>query len=516
MKASLPTLFSMLLVAGCQQSVAAPRNDPAEHRDITKLLARMQSADATRDPVRRCLDYPSPPGVTWSKASIQARCELLAPREEFLDEGVAKLSTGEGGAILDAGFMALLDNPQPSPASKDGRVYRSLDEFSSAAALPHAERWLANRPKSPFAHAARGASLLAKAIRLRGTNFASDTDPDDLDNTATLATEAARELQQAYILEPRLAAACALRTTALQLSAGHDRAHEQGRACAHVHPESYFAASSWASAAEPRWGGSQAALSEIGTFLESHASRNPLLASIVGKIKAYDLLTSASTMSREEIERLQHYASYGPHAYMLNSISISWENLGEYDLSMAFLSSAIRFDIDGGNKYRFTRASMNNAVRPEWAVIDYRILQETYKSDPSIAMYLAQAEENVRNQTGRTFAREGSVTFEGDTLGKATYLSECLRMGTSDRAADRFMKNCSDTLVRQWPDEPAAWYVRTIVLQHNGMPEWKDAAARYLTMIEAMPNENRERIESIRNLLRQSNPLPDATGSASK
>lgn len=510
MKTNLYLLMPMILIAGCLQTEAAQSQNQAANQEdklprenaseITKVLAKMQKADTIEDPARRCLDYPSPPGVTWTKESIAARCALLAPYPKFLSDGVAKISTEEGAVIWDVGFKALLDDPHASPAIKDGRLNRAVGSFSSGAALPSTEKWLARNPKSPFAHAAKGASLLAQAIRMRGTKFSAETAPGDLDSTQSLAEAASRELQQAYQLEPRLSPACALRTTALQLSAGSDVALEQGRACAQAHPESYFAASSWASAAEPRWGGSEAEQSDVMDFLERNASRNPLLASIVGKIKSYSLLPS-QTITRQDVEQLQAYASMGPNSGLLDSISIAWEELGRGDLSMAFLSSAIRFDFDLGDKYRFMRASLNSVTHPEWAVIDYRILNEIYEGDPSIAMFLAQAEENARNGTGDTFAREGSVTYKGDHERKATLLSQCLRMGTSDREPDRGMRDCSDSLIKEWPDDSAAWYVHSIVLQHREQPGWQKAAQRYLIMADEADASEKQRIEVIKSLL---------------
>ena len=522
MKVQCCLLLPMVLLAGCVQTEAAtpagraetPSGKPANEtpRTLEKLLAKMQAADAIADPVRRCMAYPSPPGITWSQASIKARCELLAPAPKFLFDGAAAKSPAEAAAIFDAGFAALMDDAQASAANKDGRINRAIEAFSDAGALPYADKWLQHSARSPFAHAARGASLLAKARATRGSAFAQETDANDLDTAAGQAKAAANELRQAYELEPRLSAACALRTSALMLSAGSDAAIANGRACAHAHPESYFAASTWSSAAEPRWGGSQAELDEVSRFLEANIARNPLHGSVLGRIKAYDL-TVADHLGPGDVRRMEEYASYGPTSYLLNVISAAWNDLGEEDLWMAYLSSAIRFDFDPGDSYRRMRARFNIAARPQWAVIDYRILKEKYKGDPSLEGFLVQAEQNVRDGTGIEYARTGTATYKGDHERKATLMSECLMFGVSDRKLSPVMEKCSDSLVAEWPDDSQAWFVRARVQKHRGQPGWQEAAQRYLAMADTSVPGETERIGLIKSLLESSQVAPSGGSS---
>ena len=496
-------------VGGCQQTNASPRAAAAEVAaqekagQYSKLLARMQAADAEPDAVRRCLDYPAPPGVKWTADVIRARCELLVPAPTFIHDGAATKTPAEAAAIFDSGFAALLEEAQASPAAKDGRINRAVGVFSDGAALPYADRWVQHSPRSAFAHAARGASLLAKASSTRGGAYARETEPADLDTAAEQAQAAADELRQAYELEPRLSAACALRTTALMLSGGSASAFDQGRECARAHPESYFASSAWSGAAEPRWGGSQAELDEVLRFLDASSAKNPLHGTVVGKIKAYDLLV-ASDLTREDVRQLEQFASYGPSSYMLNVISDAWNKLGQHELWMAYLSSAVRFDFDPGDRYRFMRADFNIVTRPDWAVIDYRILKDRYKGNPALEGYLSQAEQNVRDGTGLAYAKSGGVRYKGDHQYKAILMSECLNFGISDRKLDTVMETCSDRLVAEWPDDPGAWFVRTRVLQHRGIPGWQEAAQRYLAMADTRVAGEADRIGLVKSLLERS------------
>ncbi|GHB95645.1 tetratricopeptide repeat protein [Thermomonas carbonis] len=499
-------------VTGCPQTQASPQvptteaaRKPAQENagQYTKLLARMQTADAEQDAVRRCLDYPAPPGVKWTAEIIRARCDLLAPAPTFIHDGAAAKAPADAAAKFDAGFAALMDEAHASPAMKDGRINRAVGVFSDGAALPYADKWVQHSPRSAFAHAARGASLLAKAGSTRGGAYARQTEPADLDTAAEQAQAAAEELRQAYELEPRLSAACALRTTALMLSDGNASAIAQGRTCARAHPESYFASAAWGSAAEPRWGGSQEELDEVMRFLEANRAKNPLHGTVVGKIKAYDLLV-AGAIGEEDVRRLEQYASHGPSSYLLNVISTAWGELGERELWMAYLSSAVRFDFDPGDTYRNMRAQFNIVARPEWAVIDYRFLKEKYKGDPAIEGFLSQAEQNVRDGTGVAYAKSGGVRYKGDHQYKAILMSECLSFGTSDRKLEPVMENCSDRLVAEWPDDPGAWFVRARVQQHRGHAGWQEAARRYLAMADATVAGEAERIGLVTTLLEQS------------
>ena len=287
------------------------------------------------------------------------------------------------------------------------------------------------------------------------------------------------------------------------LSAGSTSAIAQGRACARAHPESYFASSAWSGAAEPRWGGSQEELDEVLRFLEANRAKNPLHGSVLGKIKAYDLLV-AKALGEEDVRRLEQHASYGPSSYVLNVISAAWNDLGERELWMAYLSSAVRFDFDPGDTYRNMRAQFNIVARPDWAVIDYRFLKEKYTGDPAIEGYLSQAEQNVRDGTGTAYANGGGGWYKGDQQYKATLMSECLSLGTSDRKLDPVMEHCSDRLVADWPDDPGAWFVRARVQQHRRQAGWQEAARRYLAMADTSVAGEAERIRFVTSLLEQS------------
>ena len=156
-----------MTVTGCQQTQASPqapasdtakqpgKQDAGKYKD---LLARMQAVDAEPDAVRRCLDYPAPPGVKWTAEVIRARCDLLAPAPTFINDGAAAKAPAEAAAIFDAGFAALMKEAQASPAARDGRINRAVGVFSDGAALPPtrtAGYSTAHEVHSPTRHGAR-------------------------------------------------------------------------------------------------------------------------------------------------------------------------------------------------------------------------------------------------------------------------------------------------------------------------------------------------------------------------
>lgn len=488
--------------------VAAPRapSPPTLVVDDTidwdALLLRMQEADRVDDDVERCLNYPDVPGMTWDRAIVEARCALQR-RPKYDLEAIGQLiASAQGRAALEKHFAALLQAHYDTPSERDqiGVAFEIFD--ASPEAQDIAKRWYALSPDSAYSGLAYGNALFAAAQAMRGTRSASGTADVDMRNARDTAAKSAKVLADAYIAEPRLTPACSVRVAALRLSGGDEDAFALGRRCAQNDPMSYSAATGWKTAAEPRWGGSEAQLSEVERHLLKHRGAAPLLNSALASLAADPLLNREPDPDDAVVAALERAARIAPHGLVLNQLSASWFARGDEKRGLAYASQAVRFNI-GGTSYRGFRMQQNLFTRPAWAKLDIEHVLRRFPNSIYYKQQLVQVEENLRNDTPALLARDGTVSFDHDGQGrKATLMAECEQYGLSGQQSSEVMNDCSDSLVMEWPEDPEVWRVRADVLHARGDPRALDAARKYLEIAPADAPDRAKRVARYRQWLK--------------
>ena len=448
--------------------------------DWDALLLRMQEADRIDDDVERCLNYPDVPGMTWDRAIVEARCALQRRPKYGLEHIGKQIASAQGRAALEKDFAALLQAHYDTPSERD-QIDNAFGIFdASPEAQDIARRWRQLSPDSAYSALAYGNALFAAAQSMRGTRSASETADIDMRNARDTAAKAAKVLAEAYVAEPRLTPACNTRVAALRLSGGDEDAFALGRRCAQNDPMSYSAAVGWKTAAEPRWGGSEAQLSEVERHLLKHRAAAPLLNSVLASLAADPLLNSEPDPDDAVVAALERAARIAPHGLVLNQLSASWFARGDEKRGLAYVSQAVRFNV-GSTGYRGFRTQQNLFTRPAWAKLDIEYVLRRFPNSIYYKQQLAQVEENLRNDTPAQLAGGGTVSFDHDGQGrKATLMAECEQYGLSGQQSSDVMNDCSDTLVMEWPEDPEVWRVRADVLHARGDPRALDAARKYL------------------------------------
>ncbi|GAA4802103.1 hypothetical protein GCM10023307_30940 [Lysobacter hankyongensis] len=473
-----------------------------ESIDWDALLLRMQEADRIDDDVERCLNYPDVPGMVWDRAIVEARCALQRRPKYDLEAIGQRIASAQGRAALEKDFAALLQAHYDTPSERDqiGNAFEIFD--ASPEAQDIARRWHELSPDSAYGRLAYGNALFAAAQAMRGTRSASATADVDMRNARETAARAAKLLAEAHAAEPRLTPACNARVAALRLSGGDEDAFALGRRCAQNDPMSYSAAVGWKTAAEPRWGGSEAQLSEVEQHLLKHRGAAPLLNSVLASLAADPLLNREPDPDDAVVAALERAARIAPHGLVLNQLSASWFARGDEKRGLAYLSQAVRFNI-GSTSYRGFRTHQNLFTRPAWAKLDIEYVLRRFPNSIYHKQQLVQVEENLRNDTPALLARDGTVRFDDGGQGrKATLMAECEQYGLSGQQSSEVMNDCSDSLVMEWPEDPEVWRVRADVLHARGDPRALDAARKYLEIAPADAPDHAKRAARYRQWLK--------------
>lgn len=185
--------------------LAAPEGLAKAPAHLRQFLAQARAADAMLDPYQRCLAFPDLPANSWPAGMGKQYCEITAG-DRIQANVISRQLVINDPAGLDALFQHDLER------------HFSADHFSEVihtdfVPFEHAgndanllsQEWLEKAPESPFANLARGMYLLASARAARGVEWASDTPRENMDRMSDFAVMAARHIDKALRLEPRLA-----------------------------------------------------------------------------------------------------------------------------------------------------------------------------------------------------------------------------------------------------------------------------------------------------------------------
>jgi tetratricopeptide (TPR) repeat protein len=184
---------------------------------------------------QRPLDYDPEP--------VQLKLRGLLDKRQFdqLDQELKSFRTRYGKSecsdrLFGAVFLALMDGA----AGTQGRY----------------DAWVAAKPKSAYAWAARGSHYVKRASYARGTAYASSTSDQQFESMGGLLARADADLAKALALDPKLTVAMGYMLTARSMGAGMAEVLGAYGGFDSRVPNSYVLASTLLTALTPRWGGS--------------------------------------------------------------------------------------------------------------------------------------------------------------------------------------------------------------------------------------------------------------------
>lgn len=245
---------------------------------LNQFLLAARQTEALADPLQRCLRYPDPPGLAWSKDVTAAYCHYQL--DPWVTAAYARQLIQDGRAAELDKRLAEAMLAQSSEPGMQGALDRTFNlDFKNGSEETRAlmDAWKRQMPKSAFALAASGTAYVEMAQRIRGSAYASNTSQDSLDSMSRLLESARTDLDQAAAIDPKLTPAytAMIYASALEGDAGYAiSAAKRGLA---ADPANYtiYARMVWMS--QPKWGGSVTRMRAVIAMAQRHASANPLL-----------------------------------------------------------------------------------------------------------------------------------------------------------------------------------------------------------------------------------------------
>jgi tetratricopeptide (TPR) repeat protein len=188
-----------------------------------------------------------------------------------------------------AGLERELDALKASVMRDIRYEYLLLDSctgFTSAhpAIAPLLDAWIARMPSSSNARAARAQHLLGRAFRARGTKWASDTPPQQLEEMAQWAAKAWQDAVDALTIDSTHLCAYDVLIDVARLLGEQELARQVIDRATSVFPGTWVLRTNYMYNLEPRWGGSFEAMAAFAEEAAGSQALNPRLVNLRGHV----------------------------------------------------------------------------------------------------------------------------------------------------------------------------------------------------------------------------------------
>lgn len=393
---------------GPADTAAAPvatGSPPSTTPEQRELLVRMAKAELQPDRLKRCLDYPDPPGIHWQRATVAGLCHLEFDEYMSLKDMRAMLDHRDASG-LDKHFAKLAREQQHDVTSSrlDDTLLRAF-ACSCKEARDAADAWLAQSPNSAWAYAASGLQYSAAAYAARGTEFIDKTPPERILRMDELHKKAVVDLDRALAIDPDLSVALAKRIAIDRIEGRTDEAHNRLVAAIRRAPESYQVQYEAATLAEPKWGGAPGELQAARRRLVDASATNPML---LFELTDLDWKAHECSDCKWDMRTYQPMLEEAPSLAVLRKAGIYEVDHQDDVAAVIYLSEVFRFSPTGEAVAHFKRGmarahmgDFDGAQRDAETSLDA-------KADFQPAMMLLQMLPGMRSRA-ESAARQGDA-----------------------------------------------------------------------------------------------------------
>ncbi|TWI04620.1 hypothetical protein IP90_00753 [Luteimonas cucumeris] len=467
--------------AWAQQKAVPP---PAEWAGY---FAEVRKADEKfTDLEQRCLAYPDLPGAEWPEGAGKGRCALLRSPPYTLSQMETLLDQPGGATQLDQRFASLLEAHYLDPAQRDQIfiAYHVFDASSQAERV--AARWLTASPKSIHAKMASGKVLARQGWRARGGQYVRDTPGAKLLKMEEYFLHAASLLSEVLGEDARMLPAC-VELAAIGRVSSEELQQGATAACLQADPISYFVVEEMASAAEPKWGGSQEAMRAVAAYAAAHAKKNPMLYILTTQGIAYEADNSSDW--GKKLADMLPATKLSPNANFLREVGTAYVTMNEDWKALVYLSQALRFSPHYAQQARLRASLLIDLGYPEWALADARRAVQVAPSDGHAQFVFALA---LLDTDGEAAARPHFLLAMGDPATReAAYPNYCrsfLYLHEYEKA-----DICTSELTEEFPLNGEAWNLRAWSLDERKDPRFMHAVEQFLKYkdLQRWPNQAR-------------------------
>ncbi|GLQ90272.1 tetratricopeptide repeat protein [Dyella flagellata] len=441
-----------------------PYQPPFTQEQFRQFLTEARSAEAIADPLQRCLAYPDPPGLHWSKAVTDAYCHYQ------LD---ALIKPDEVRRLIQAGHAAELDRrcaeilhaqlTQPGAQSALDRTFNIDFAVASPATRALVDAWKRQSPQSPFALAASGLSYVVMAQSARGSEYAYKTSQEQFESMGRLLQQARTDLDAAVKLDPQLSPAYAgmLYVAMLGSDPGYGMsAVKRGLA---ADPANYpiYARLAWMS--QPKWGGSVPQVQGVVAAAQRHAKDNPLLLLLLSESKGGDAYVENCPCSREQEDDIyQHLFAEPGTVGMFMSAGWGAHHRNRADLSVIYRSELLRFDPTQLEHRQGRAFDLPGLGQADWALAEGNALvamapqdENSYEVRGFVYQALSQSDRAVQDY-------EQAIRINPDDTWGLLQLGNLYAFILHDWDKAWVLAN---RMVQLHPEDPRGWLLRAKVEQ---------------------------------------------------
>lgn len=347
-KATPAAPTSAVRAYSADRALASQTDEAFSSAQVDAFLTAAMAAEASKDPLQRCLQYPDPPGSHWSHAAVAAYCRYRT--QPYLHAAQAQALIASGHAReLDRQLARALRQQQTEPDARGLLDHIYLNAFNDGSSHWRTllDSWKRQSPHSAFAHAASGMAHVEAAFTARGGKWISETPDRNIREMDRLLALARADLRQAVRLNPHLTVAWYAQVEAARMNGGDEQAQAAATGALHADPYDYALFADRMVSAQPKWGGSMQAMRALAAQAHAGAARNPLLELLVVEPDAYaegicgcgggePTEQVAYTRVLDRVAGTETLSAAGHHASDRN----------QFAPAIVYLSEALRFDPD--------------------------------------------------------------------------------------------------------------------------------------------------------------------------
>lgn len=491
--------------------LSAARRQPFTRDEVKTFLAATKQAEAIKDPLQRCLAYPDPPRSHWSPATVKAYCQYYLQSVVSFADAQTLIQSGHAADLdrrLAQDLQAQLTRPD-SHGLLDHSYFSAFDNgsFDIRSTL---DAWKRASPSSAFAYAASGWAYVAMASKARGGAYIQDTPQSNIDAMDRLLSQADADLQRAVALDPKVTPAYVAMIKAGSMSLGSTYIQNAGRRGLAVAPDNYAIYGLLSHAAEPKWGGSLAAMKQVADDAQAHVKQNPLLAILLSAEPAYryDVCNCESSTNRSAYPLVFDNVS---STTLLSSAGYVASDNGQSELAVIYLSEVLRFQPWSGDVRRRRDSNLSGVGESQMALDDANNLiaadpqnADNYQLRGTVYMSLMDNQHAEKDLESALALSPDDIDVLGP-LGNL-YIDQTHEW---DKAWD-----ITDRIIRKYPGSPAGWVMRATIQENQPRAGLNETYKYFVSQFGNDPGMQWQ-ITHMRELLAKA-PQDDAAKAVSK
>jgi tetratricopeptide (TPR) repeat protein len=460
-------------------------------------LERIREAEKIDDPERRCLAYPDPAELHWDANAVAALCrragwKMLSWHD--IDDALKQ----HNAAQLDSAFAGYLQQNYGDPQRHGYLTWTYFWMFQSPSQWTHdaAERWVAARPDSGFALAARGIHYTEAAWNARGSEYASETPQANFARAAEYVRLARADLTAALQREPRLIAAYHGLLRTLRLAPDAQLRQQWIDAALVLDAADPWIYADWIDNVAPKWGGSLMQMAEVGTQAARHAAQNPLLATFNAAPLCYTgeerRCSECGPDGAVALDFFRQAGGYGPAMCFLEGAGAAATVAGDSRTAVRYYSQALRF-LNQPRWRGYRAAVLRNVGQREWALQDLADALKTNPRDTTLLYSEGLAFTELTRFGDAESAYRAILDIDPDHENAAIALS---MLYLSQLAAPDKARPLIDHLLERQPRHAHAWLLKA-ALSEGDPVGYRLAARNYLQFVQRNDPANRSDIAAI-------------------